>query len=288
MGICHGWSAASIMTKRPTKTIYLPSFDKKYLSPFYPSDIKALNSLLWAKGSYKTQFIGGRCHEESPTTDDNNRATNPDCLDNNPATLHLALIHQIGINKQSMIMDATLDYEVWNQPIISYNFKPFNPINQTTLLNFKDAIIELKTFIDDPYKKYRSKKTKYLIGINVEIIYAVETTPNHSILDNGDDDDQNTASYYYDLELDKNFNIVGGEWYGYQHPDFLWMPAKNSMAKSAYDYYLLGHKLWNGESPIDNNISNLAKKSAKKGQPLAYIIESLIELSNSQNIQEKK
>ena len=60
------------------------------------------------------------------------------------------------------------------------------------------------------------------------------------------------------------------------------------MAKSAYDYYLLGHKLWNGENSLDINIANLAKKSAIKGQPLAYIIESLIELSNSQNIQEKR
>lgn len=45
--------------------------------------------------------------------------------------------------------------------------------------------------------------------------YRVETSPTHREFDSKDFDHSNTASYFYDLELDKNSKIIGGEWYNH-------------------------------------------------------------------------
>ena len=56
MGICHGWAAAAIALPRPKKKVTLksPTGDDIH---FYPADIKALISLLYVKGAFKTHFL---------------------------------------------------------------------------------------------------------------------------------------------------------------------------------------------------------------------------------------
>ena len=39
------------------------------------------------------------------------------------------------------------------------------------------------------------------------------------------------AIYSYDLELNAEKEIIGGEWYGNRHPDFLWTPVKGPRAR---------------------------------------------------------
>lgn len=51
----------------------------------------------------------------------------------------------------SFVMDATLDYEVWNQPIISYQYKYFNPLTKQNVLKQEDAIIEIDQYTDDNF-----------------------------------------------------------------------------------------------------------------------------------------
>lgn len=46
------------------------------------------------------------------------------------------------------------------------------------------------------------------------------------------------------------------------------------------DYYLLGVPNWDGKSALPKRWKDLAHQSARRGQPLAKIVESLIELSN--------
>ena len=61
MGICHGWAAAAFMHERPANPVQVKGYKGEDLL-FYPSDIKALTSLLWAKNDYQSRFVGGRCN----------------------------------------------------------------------------------------------------------------------------------------------------------------------------------------------------------------------------------
>lgn len=281
MGICHGWAPASYMLDRPTKKVTVKAFDGKTDITFYPSDIKALASLLWANTRSETRFVGGRCSDKNPKRDENGRLISNDCKDTNPATWHLSLINQVGISKRSFVMDATYDYEVWNHPIIGYRYKYFNPKTKEPTEEISEAIVSISEFNNDKFKKYRSHKTKKIIGIALEVTYAIEGAPIQRDEDQELYDFQNSAYYQYDLELDQENNIIGGEWYRNAHPDFLWTPPKDTRALTYGDYYLLGQPNWDGKQEISSQWSEMANVMAQRtGAPLAKIVESLIELSN--------
>ena len=280
MGICHGWAAASYMLPRPTKKIKVKSFDGKTDITFYPADIKALASLLWSNVRATTRFVGGRCSESTPEQDDNGRVIQEDCNDTNPGTWHMSVVNQVGKTKASFIMDATYDYEVWNQPIVSYSYKYFNPITKAPTETLAEAKILIKDHTKDKFKKYRSDQAKYLVGISMQIEYTVETSPMQRDI-TGPEHDSNTFAYYmYDLEINDKNEIIGGEWYKNTHPDFLWTPPIGTKALTYADYYLLGVPNWDGKSALPKRWKDLAHQSARRGQPLAKIVESLIELSN--------
>lgn len=281
MGICHGWAPASYMVDRPTKKIQVKSVEGRDIT-FYPSDIKALASLLWAKSSANINFIGGRCNSKDPRRDSNGRVTEPDCLDTNPGTWHVSVVNQLGIRKQSFVFDATFDYEVWNQPVVAYNYKYFNPNGERSVNTLEEAIIPLSEFKNDPFKKYRARNATYVVGIQMEVKYLVETPPSQRHEDHPGHDGHNSVYYVYDLELDANYNIVGGEWYQNAHPDFLWTPEKDARALSDGDFFILGDDHWNGKEKMSRDWVRAASQSARFGSPLAMIVESLIKISNNQ------
>ena len=86
MGICHGWAAAAYMYPRPAKAIYVKNSEGLEI-PFFPSDIKGLGSLNYAKKRYASKFIGGRCNKKDPAKDDNMGEYDPVCFDTNPGVL---------------------------------------------------------------------------------------------------------------------------------------------------------------------------------------------------------
>src|SRR6185436_9002354 len=90
---------------------------------FYPSDLKGLASLLWATTDPPSRGVGGRCEDTNPKKDRNGRVISPACFDSNPGTWHLAVVNQIGVAKRSMVIDATYDFEVWNQPVYGYRYR---------------------------------------------------------------------------------------------------------------------------------------------------------------------
>lgn len=279
MGICHGWAPASYMVERPVKPVEVVAFDNQTKIKFYPADLKALASLLWASTQFETNFIGGRCSSRDPQENGDGRLSDPKCLDTNPASFHLSVVNAISGIGKSFVMDVTYDYEVWNQPVSGYSYKYFNPNTKQPTDDPKLAIIELKDFKDDPYRKYRGRKAKFVVGITLEVSYGVETSPVHSQVDNEDMDSTNTAYYFYDLELDKDYNIVGGEWYNRDHPDFLWTPNYRARALTQADYYLLSRQAWDGKTALSDDIRRLAAHAANQGSPLAYIVNSLIKMA---------
>lgn len=279
MGICHGWAPASYMLPRPSKTIEVTAVDGVTKIEFKPSDLKALGSQLWAAGSQRTKFIGGRCNSKDPAQDDNGRILDAKCFDNNPGTWHKAVVNQVGKLKSTFVMDATFDYEVWNHPVTSYSYTYFNPITMEEYDSLEEAIVRRRDHRDDKFKRYRSRSARYLVGIKMEVEYLVETMPSISSTDSSEEDAHHYAYYAYDLELDRRYNIIGGEWYQNKHPDFLWTPFENSHARSSVDNYLPQSLDINNLGQY--NLSRLAPYSSEKGQPIGKLVEALLDAANA-------
>lgn len=279
MGYCHGWAAAAYMLDRPENAVTLHAPDGTAI-PFYPSDIKALATVLWSNAAPYTRFIGGRCSDKNPQKDANGRIRSATCFDTNPSSWHLAIVNQIGVARRSFIMDATFDYEVWNQPVRSYQYSYFNPQTQRDEAQLSQALVRIDQFPGDRFRQYRSPRARYIVGIAMDVVYVVETQPTHQQRDSETNDATSRVRYLYDLELDSEFRIVGGEWYGNKHPDFLWTPAPDARALSVADHYLAGD--WDGTEPLPSAWSQAAARASRKGQPLARVVETLIRLSREQ------
>lgn len=280
-GLCHGWAPASFMMPRPARAVTVKDAEGRDLE-FTPSDIKALATLLWANAGARTRFVGGRCNDKTPGRDDGNRETNPDCFDTNPATWHLATVNQIGVAKRSFVMDASAGYEVWNQPVHGYRYAYIHPVTRKSGRKLSDARVLLADYPNDPYRAKRSRAAIALVKIVMTVDYVGENLPNTEKTDSAEFDNHTVVNYSYDLELDRDDNIVGGEWYSSIHPDFLWVPAPGAKAVSVGDAQLdrAGDRAeWSGGEPIPASWRTAGIASAQQEQPLARIVEKLVELA---------
>jgi len=291
MGICHGWAPAAYMMDRPTQLVTVKSVTGLEI-PFYPSDIKSLGSLLWANVKTYTKFSGGRCNSKDPKKDsDSGRIQDQECFDTNPGSWHKSVVNQIGISDRSFIIDATYDYEVWNQPVYSYSYKYFNPENyETSQDDYTKVAIDISDFKKDKFKKYRSPKTKQIVGVEMRVEYIAETEPTHRSFDNDSYDYVTGVTYRYDLELDGRGTIIGGEWYSNKHPDFLWTPPKNTRALTDLDKQIIsaignGRRdlEWGENDDLPAIWATNAPKASKEGEPLGLIVEGLIKRSRAQS-----
>ncbi len=290
MGICHGWAPASFMIPRPERAIQVLAADGKTELKFYPSDLKGLISYIWANSSPATRFLGGRCDDKNVRRDEETgRILDERCFDTNPANWHLAIINQIGIAKRSIVMDAAFDYEVWNQPIYSYDYTYFNPQTGQETKSLKDAMVAPESFTQDKFKRFRSKETAAIVGISMSVDYIVETQPSHEEVDQPENDVTNTVHYMYDLEIDENGRVIGGEWYSNLHPDFLWLPEVDGHAQAPGDERLDDRPgAWTTDDVLPKFWSDMAIASATRaGTPLAGIIERMIDASHSSNNSER-
>lgn len=326
-GICHGWAPASFMMPRPVNSIKLLTPSNLAIT-FYPCEIKALCSLLWAQAAPKSRFIGGRCNAEKvsfdPETgrtitlynpylneeltsefppeegqprpgevevtlssthydDEGNesrtggRSTEGQCFDSNPGAWHLTVVNQIGVSKRSMVMDATFDAQVWNQPVLGYKYTYFNPQTLQQTEDLAQASISKAAFSSDIFKKYRSPKAASFVGIVMRVSYMAETGSVQDTPDAPEHDAIATADYYYDLEIDAAGKIIGGEWYSNTHPDFLWTPPKGGVAVSRYENLAVG--AWDSKQALPENWRAAAIKASTDMTPLAKIVEQMLTLS---------
>jgi hypothetical protein len=277
MGICHGWAPVAYMLPRPQKAIEVLAADGVTKIRFYPSDIKALGSLLWANARSATRFIGGRCNTKMPALDSIGRIKDASCRDTNAGTWHLAIVNQLGKGKRSFVLDATFDYEVWNQPVYGYDYVYFNPKTNKTSSTLAGAKVTVGSYTTDKFKQYRAPGTTHIVGIAMNVKWVVETSPTHATTDSPARDAISGARYLYTLELDSAGNIVGGEWLQNAHPDFLWTPPKDAKAISAYESSATG--TWSGTGAVPASWRTAASRSSQLGQPLTGIVNKLSELA---------
>lgn len=276
MGHCHGWAPAAFSVVRPKNTIVVKSGDGKLNIPFYPSDLRALSTILWANTNPTTKFIGGRCNTEKPPQDANGRITAAECRDVNPGTWHKAVVNQVGVAKRSMVLDVTFDYQVWNQPFYSYKYTYFNPLTNKAVATLAEAKAA-KGFAGDKFAATRAANATSIVGISMDVAWVVETVPTHSPTNSAANDMTSGATWLYTLELDANGSIIGGEWMQNAHPDFLWTPPAGTHARATQETgaIVAAETHWDAKSPLPASLRASASAAAKGGDPLGAIIEAL-------------
>jgi len=310
-GVCHGWSPASLNLARPLKAFTVNSAAGIPIT-FYPADVRALSSFLWGK-SYAQDYVkieGWQCKKGVPSTDNNGRLKDPECFDVNPGFFHLLLVNQIGLNRQGMIMDRASSSKIMNQPVYGYSFSYYNPNTRMEASSFESALVRKEDFGNDPFPGWRSPRTRAVVGVETKVFFRNEKNPTHDRVNRPEDDEKETLVIQYDLELDENLDIVGGEWRDYDkgrygndggfpnfggivnessnrpRPDFVWLTPPGLKAWSVGDFDLAGSE-WDGTTPAPQAWRDAAAKAARninrqgkhQPQPLARVVDLLIDMS---------
>ncbi len=250
-GICHGWALAAAHLPEPKRPVTVKLQDGREV-PFYPDDIKALVSLLWANSLIQdnVKLEGNRCWVKRPKRDDHGRYYDapdrqvpagfenvPGCGDIHPGMFHLILSNIMGKQKRSYIVDIDPTAPIANQPASGYRFTYFNVENgEETSLD--RAVIPYSVYRNDPFKDLRSKNVAQIVGVMVEMEYADWYNARMYRESEESKNDYKTLSYIYDLELDRFGNVIGGQWRVSKSgrsifppekykPDFIWVAPRD-------------------------------------------------------------
>ena len=294
-GMCHGWAPASVAHPAPLSTVYLISVDGRYRIPFYPNDIKSLLTIPFANSTrafmndHRIQtsgnpddwskegimpMIGNACRQGSPRVDrrnggrirmsDNDRNSSiSNCEDVNSAFYHLAILNLMGRHNQALVVDIDHNDKVNNHPTAGFKLKYFNPSNQNFYNSYRAAMAEVGTF-NDSRREFRNPRARYIVGVEIEMNFVDYRYFGKKIATDVDIQKYKKRTFDYDLELDAQGNIIGGEWVndlvernigprgrgrrriieraGHK-PDFLWYAPKGMRAEAYLETEVQGS--WN-------------------------------------------
>ena len=213
-GICHAWAPAAVMEPEPIHTVTHNGQE------FTPSDVKAL--MMIAYDSTSAIMLGGRCNDKEVERDENGRATDDECQDVNAGAFHVVITNMLGRYHRAFDEDRTYDYQVWNQPIRSYEVTELN--NNLTAAQANQVL----GISGDAYPYNADARSFAEVRMNVR--YITESSPSEEPTLPIIDRYTRTDRYHYVLELDGSGNVIGGEWAGSSqsnHPDFLWLPTSH-------------------------------------------------------------
>lgn len=275
MGICHGWSPASFMEKKPLKKVTVTAADGHTQLNFYPADIRGLASLMWAKTVTPTRYLGLRCNERNVRRYRNGAAVSTECKDVNAGAWHVAVVSQIAGARRSLIIDATHDYEVWNQPVVGYRYTYFHPWTGEEVATIEQGSVRLSEWTRDLYRQDRAPQAVTAVGVSMQLTYGIEIDPEQLENETARGEKTRTVEYRYDLELDAQGRIVGGEWYQYMHPDFLWVPVPDAVPATPGDLAVEGE--WDWALGMQPPWRAGAQKSAETFQPMRKLVRALID-----------
>ena len=240
-GICNGWSTAAGLVPRPRRSVSFSLPNGKKLK-FYPADIRGLISLYYVNSLIQdganigedhlpttqgTVSAGLRCnlknakediwgrkydHKDDPFNGRNSVTGKRDsrCSGVHPATWHLGLVNLIGKQGRSFVVERKVGAAVDNHPMYKYKMKYFNPNSGFKKKKLKDNIVSVSE--KDTFRQFRNKKTRFIVGVETEITYLNYAKPSRKDSTSEKDDSEKDKKMFYDLELDANYNIIGGQW----------------------------------------------------------------------------
>ena len=199
-GICHGWAPATMNHPEPHPKL-MKNPDGIEI-PFGSSDIKALLSYYYANGFLipDTFQMGRRCFRGRWINRD--RECNQDL---NAGAFHIVLANRLGIDGIGVIGDLNRYTQVSNKPIISFQ----SSVLRKSAAGSRSApgtteVIRLRTTVN--YVKDKGHDWRPVLGTSKQY-YKQDI-------------------YEYELELNNQGIIIGGEWISSDRPDFLWTIPK--------------------------------------------------------------
>lgn len=281
-GTCDGWSFAAINEAPPVKAVTVKNQAGVPIT-FYPSDIRALLTLLYS--DYNVYSFGQLCREKKPELEPAHarsagRALNARCRGLNPGLFHTVLINQMGIGKRSLVVDSDYTSEVWNVPVMSYQAEYYNPATGESFNDAFSARVARTTYTSDANWYHRNpEKVSFIVGVILKIKYQVENFPLPKVRLHPNHDKAFNDVLTYDLELDQAGNIIGGEWTGHSrtnHPDIISYVSTSDVIRSPFDRSIRGDNL--PEILRSLKPEYIARTSANK-RPLFKVVKALARMS---------
>lgn len=275
-GSCDGWSYAAFNEAPPVRAVKVRSLSGQLIT-FYPSDIRALLTLLYS--NYEVSSFGGKCQSENPRVDAQGRVIDKDCRDTSPADFHTVLVNQVGIYKRSFSVDTDYAKEVWNQPVKSFRIKYFNPQTLRYYAHGFKAKVDKSRFSRDIFSVHRNAHGRYIVGVDLQVEYQMEVFPKeaHSLAPSHDK--SVSQNYRYDLELDAAGNIIGGEWdlsAQKLHPDLITYVSTSNLVRSQFDKHIRGN---NVAELLRSLRPHYAKQTSSNKRPLFKVVKALARMS---------
>lgn len=270
-GICEGSAAAALAEPEPVKNITVYSEAYGVEVPFYAADVKGLVSMLWSSYNRNLRIpeMGQQCNER---VSDGGTSS---CFDVNPGSMMMALHHFLGRGNGNLIVDTDATRVVWNHPVLGYDMSFFSPGRSSEgPKSFQDGILSVRDASNDPRRRARAEGTAYLLGVNMNLYYGQneKVVPREGSIARK----QRTMEISFELELDRDYNILGGEWLTKKHPDIMWTIPRGLRPDTAGDSMIGGS--WDGQS-VPASWSNAAFRAAEGTMPLRTIVEGLVRRS---------
>jgi hypothetical protein len=222
---------------RPVKKVEVLSPLGKVIT-FYPDDLKALASQLFARTNrwLNIERVGNRCRDRRPKMDYSGRPIKDECRDIDAGLWHTTVMNRIGIDQRGFVIDVDNKTSVNNHPVYGYQVSYFNPLTGAwgPLENSVVALAGVK----DGKQTLRHPRATKLVGVGMNLDVLDYNWPTGKPTDSPADDSQKRRIYYaYDLEMDDQGEILGGQFRsGNEHaeaqPDMIWMLPKYQLAWS--------------------------------------------------------
>lgn len=197
-GLCHGWAPAALNFREPQPVVVASAAGLRV--PFGSSDVKAL--LLFAQQYGRdARTVGDRCNAN--LSNDPLASNDDPCRDINAGSFHIVLANQIGLLQRGFVAEVNRDYEVWNQPVFGFDSQVIGESSEI----YPGA----------------APGTAKVVKMRTRMRFISEIGPRWDALPFATHPEQEGShTYEYQLEVNSSGQIIGGEWTGWDRPDFFW------------------------------------------------------------------
>ena len=153
---------------------------------------------------------------------------------------------------------------------MSYDYSYFNPRTFESSHSLKASIEAIENLRADKYSAHRNPRTKYIVGVAMDAFHPALVSPR---VETSAGNVLQSKSFIYDLELDENFAIIGGEWFSKERPDFLWSFPKDSQATTREDSLIEG--AWDVNTQLPSDFAAKAQTASARAKVLSKIANVL-------------